>query len=283
MSHEQLAGRRALVTGGARGLGAAVALALAEAGCDLVLLDDPGAARSTLDYALATDPDAEHVLSKVRAMGRSVVLHRVDVRDHEATVAAVHAAESSLPGIDVVVLAAHVGSVVGIDEMTDASWNDVVDTNLHGAYHVIHTIWPQLLGRPGARVVFLLPPEARSGAAYRSHYAGAAWASVGLMKSLAAEGAPTGVAVNAVCTTATDGPEFDAPRELAMRAGRAPTVPTTRAETEHEMRVRHPTGEAVVDSATVVDAVLFLLGQASTAMTGSIIEVGQGMSSFNES
>lgn len=274
-------GRSALISGGARGLGAHIALALAELGCDVAILDDPDGVRKTLDYPLASSSDAEQVVEGIQKQGRRALLEHVDVRDRAAVSSSVDAALAELPNIDLVVIAAHAGSVIPIDEMTDEAWDDVVETNLHGAFHVLQSVWPHLLEHPGARVVILVPPEARMGAAYRSHYSAAGWATLGMMKSMASEGAPFKVAVNAVCVTATDGPEFAAPRELAFRAGLEPTAPASREDAEHALRVFHPTDEALVDPATVVDSVLFLLGQSSTAMTGSVLEIAQGASTFN--
>lgn len=277
----ELTGRSALICGGARGLGARIATALASQGCDIALLDDAGGTRSTIDYSLAGPDDLAAVIAEIEATGRRVVTANADVREYDSVGRAIAEITDQMPDIDIVVVAAHVTSVVEAEQMSDAHWDEVLDTNLHGAFHVVQNIWPRLLARPGSRVVFLVPLEARSGGAFRSHTSAAGWATLGLMKTLAAEGGASGVAVNAVCVSATDSPAFRSPRELAVQAGLAPSASITQDEAEHAMRVRNPTDVALVDPVSVADAVLFLVSQPTTGMTGSVIEISQGMSTSN--
>src|ERR1700722_7745131 len=120
----------ALVVGGARGPGRAVAIKLAEAGADIAVCDAIGGKYRTLEYGLATPADLEETLGKIRATGRTATAVRFDVRDPDATAAGGARAESEIGPPTQLVLAAGVVSVVPIVNMVRAQWEEVVATNL---------------------------------------------------------------------------------------------------------------------------------------------------------
>ena len=266
-------GRVALVAGGARGVGAACALALAESGADVALLDAP-AGLATPAYPVAGAAELEASAAAVRATGRSALPIACDVRDR----AAVRTAIERTGPIDLVVLAAGLRTPVALGEMSDTQWDETVDTTLNGGFNVLRELIPAMIDGDGGRIVLVLGDEGRRGAPLLSHQAAAAWGAIGLAKSVAVETADAGIAVNVVCTTELDTPAFDTPASWAQ-AARADGAGAEDAA--HALRVRHPRSEAFVPLERVVETVLFLLGRSGEEMTGSVVDISNGLSALN--
>jgi NAD(P)-dependent dehydrogenase (short-subunit alcohol dehydrogenase family) len=139
---KDLSGQVALVTGGSKGIGYAIAEALASAGADVAIT-----ARSAQEL-----DDAKGRL-ETAARGRRVTTHAVDVRDHAGVHNAVAETVSAFGGLDIVVNNAGVGRFVQVAEMSLAQWSDVIDTNLTGAFNVCHAAIPELRKRGGGYIV----------------------------------------------------------------------------------------------------------------------------------
>lgn len=273
----RFAGRIALVTGGGRGVGAACARELAREGADVALLDAPEGLR-TPAYPLTSNAELAALAAEIRGLGRRCLPLAVDVRDHEAVAAAVTQVVADLGGLDLIVVAAGIRTIATADELGDEAWDETVDVNLHGTYHVLRQAVPGMGDRGFGRVVVVTGDEARRGAPALSHYAAAGWAQIGLAKSVALETADAGVAVNVVCTTTLDTTMLATPDAWAREAGEPGA---DRAAAEHALRVRHPYSQAYADVDTVVDAALFLLGQPGVQLTGSVLDVSNGLSALN--
>ncbi len=270
-------GRTALVTGGARGVGAACALALAEGGADVALFDAP-AGLSSPGYPLGDAAALEASAAAVRATGREALPLACDVRDRPAVREALGQAREGLGAIDLVVLAAGIRTPVAVAEMSDADWDETVDTTLNGSFNVLRELVPAMIDGDGGRIALVLGDEGRRGAPLLSHQAAAAWGAIGLAKSVAVETADAGIAVNVVCTTELDTPAFGTPESWAQ-AARADGAGAEDAA--HALRIRHPRSEAFVPLERVVEAVLFLLGQPGEELTGSVLDISNGLSALN--
>lgn len=277
MSAAEFDGRAALVAGGARGVGAACALALAERGVDIALLDDPGPLE-TPRYELSGEVELQGTAAAVRAAGRECLPLSCDLRDHDAVRTAVERAARHLGRLDMVVFAAALRTPVSVAEMSDVQWFEAVDTHLNGAYHVLREAVPRMIAAGGGRVVLVSGDEGRRGAPLLSHQAAAAWGVIGLAKSVAVETADAGVAVNVVCTTPLEGPAFATPESWAQAAREDGAGAE---EAAHALRVRHPLSDAFVPVERVVETALFLLGQPGGELTGSVVDVSNGLSALN--
>lgn len=278
-------GVRALVTGGARGQGAAIALALAERGADLALWDAPEGIDTSVDYALATTADLRRTVDQVAAVGRRCVVRQVDVRDVDAVAVAFSDAVDALGSIDVIVCGAGIRSVAPIEKLTDTMWDDVVDTNLHGTYHTLRAALPHLTANRRGRILVIAAEEGRRGAPLVSHYAAAAWAVIGLVKSIAWECAPDGIAANVLCsgpvdTAMSDSPSF-ARLALAGRSGTGWVTDTpARGAVVDALAQRHPTGVPFVSMDAIVGAALHCLTQP-VELTGAVMDVSLGLGATN--
>lgn len=194
-----LTGKAGLVTGAARGIGRAVAVALADAGADVVITDvDQQVAGLT--YETASDTDLAQTAALVEAAGGRAVQAFADVRDHPALVAAVDGARQSFGRLDLLVANAGVASwPTSTWQATEEQWTTMIDVVLTGTWNTCRAAIPAILdGGRGGSIVFVGSTAAVKPLPTIGHYAAAKYGLVGLLKSLALELAPDRVRVNAV-------------------------------------------------------------------------------------
>lgn len=194
-----LNGRVALVTGAARGIGRATALALAEAGAAVVVTD---LARQVegLTYGTATNDELAETVGLVEAAGVRAVSAFVDVREHAELLAAVDLAVETFGGLDVVVANAGIASWPTTTwQASEEQWRTMIDVVLTGTWNTARAAIPALLeqGRGGS-IVFVGSTAAVKPMQTIGHYAAAKSGLVGLLKSLALELAGDSIRVNMV-------------------------------------------------------------------------------------
>jgi SDR family mycofactocin-dependent oxidoreductase len=255
----------AIVTGGARGIGAATATALAADGWRLVLVDrcadDPA-----LRYPLATPEELDAVVAACGADRAAGVV--ADVRDQAALDGAVATAIARFGRLDAAVAAA--GAITGGDPAwatDDATWEAMVGINLEGVWRLARAAVPALLAsappRRG-RFVAVASAGASVGLPLLSAYTAAKAGVVGLVRSLAAELGPEGVTANAVAPGSTDTSMLKASAEVYGLAS------------VDEFAVHH-LSQGLVTVEQVAALVSWLCGEASGAVTGALLPVDAGM------
>ena len=243
--------RVAVVTGASSGIGRACALALAEEGAAVALVALPG---SELDEAAKA----------CRALGASVVGVGADVR-HSADVDRAFAAADELGPVDAVFNNAGISMVVSITETTDEQWERLVGTNLSGNFYVARAAARAMVPRRRGAIVNTASELALIGEAGYAAYTATKGGILSMTRALAAELAPYGVRVNAVCPGATDTPLLRAEYDTAPDPGAA------RAEGEGSIalgRLGQPEDIARV--------VVFLLSDEAAYVTGSHYVVDGG-------
>ena len=181
-----LQGRVAVVTGSSRGIGRAIALELADWGADVAVH-----ARTELDRA-------EAVAAEVRARGRRAVAVLADVRDKAALEAAATKVVADLGPVDLLINNAGTRQDAPFILMSDAKWDEVMDTNLKGTVLATKAFVRGMMARRWGRVINIVSPTARIGVAGQTNYGASKGAIEALTRSLARELAPFGVLVNAV-------------------------------------------------------------------------------------
>lgn len=250
-----LTGRAALVTGAASGIGAATAVAFAEAGADVVLGWYPG------------DPhDVEAVRRAVEATGRRAVVQPLDVGSTESVDAFVAGAREAMGRLDIVVANAGIARTVPALELTDAEWERVVNINLLGVWRCFRAALPHLLEAGYGRLLATSSVAGtRQSWTEHIHYTAAKAGIVGLVTSLAIEVGNRGVTVNAVAPGVIESPQsLDPVNSLGVEgvaaAGRA-----------------NPTGR-VGKPKDVAAVYRFLASEAAGFVNGQLITVDGGRS-----
>jgi SDR family mycofactocin-dependent oxidoreductase len=193
----RLGGLVAIVTGAGRGQGRAQAVALAHAGADIVACDlcrD----RPTVPYELSTREDLQETARLVRQTGGRCLVQEADAASVEQMAAAA-ALAADLGGIDVICANAGVISFGRAWELSEAQWDQVIDTNLKGAWATCRAAIPGMIERGrGGSIVMLGSASSLRGYPGISHYTAAKHGLLGLTRALAIELAPHRIRVNCV-------------------------------------------------------------------------------------
>jgi len=255
--------RAAVVTGAARGIGAAVARGLAADGWKLVLVDvcrdEPG-----LPYPLATRNELDQVAADCDAL--AVV---GDVRSQVDLDTAVAAAVEIHGGLDAAVAAAGVmaGAKPGW-ETSDTTWDMLIDVNLAGVWKLARAAVPAMLERPEPRTgrfVAVSSVAGLTGMPLLAAYSASKHGVIGLVRSMAAELGPSGVTANVVAPGSTATAMLQASADIYGLAH------------QDEFSVHHPMGRLIAPT-EVAAVVRWLLSPASSALTGVVLPADAGMS-----
>ena len=198
MSDDLLAGRVAWVTGGASGIGRAVAEALADAGADVAIGSLlAGSDAGALSY-LPDESELAEAEQALRARGSRAFARALDVRSSDS-VAAFHAAcVETLGPVDCLVNAAGIGGSEAVVAHRDETWQATLDVNLTGAFRTIRACLPSMLERSFGRIVNIASTAASVGAPGLAAYCASKAGLLGLTRCVALEGAARGVTCNAI-------------------------------------------------------------------------------------
>ncbi|MBO9396538.1 acetoacetyl-CoA reductase [Shimia sp. R9_1] len=174
--------RVALVTGGSRGIGEAISKALKADGYEVAAT-----------YA----GNDEKAAAFTEATG--IKTYKWNVADYEASAAGIAQVEADLGPIDIVVANAGITRDAPFHKMTPEQWKEVVDTNLTGVFNTVHPVWPGMRERKFGRIIVISSINGQKGQFAQVNYAATKAGDLGIVKSLAQEGARAGITANAIC------------------------------------------------------------------------------------
>ncbi|MEQ8291507.1 MAG: acetoacetyl-CoA reductase [Roseovarius sp.] len=174
--------RTALVTGGSRGIGEAISKALKAEGYNVAAT-----------YA----GNDEKAAAFTEATG--IKTYKWNVADYEASKAGIAKVEEELGPIDIVVANAGITRDAPFHKMSPEQWQEVIDTNLTGVFNTVHPVWPGMRERKFGRVIVISSINGQKGQFAQVNYAATKAGDIGIVRSLAQEGARAGITANAVC------------------------------------------------------------------------------------
>ncbi len=205
MSERFLVGRVAMVTGGASGMGRAMARAFAAAGAEVAIGSLlASAADRTADGELVYLPGREQLdatADELRAHGVGVVATGLDVTEDASVDEFFAVTERELGPVDILANAAGITAEQPMSGHPDPLWHKVIDVNLNGTYRTIKRALPGMIGRGWGRIVNIASTAASVGAPTSGAYCASKAGVVGLTRAVALEGAPHGVTCNAISPT----------------------------------------------------------------------------------
>lgn len=243
-----LQGKTALVTGASRGIGRAIALELAHQGADVAIV-----------YA-GNEQKARETQAQIQAMGRKAEIYCCNVADFDATKQLVDGVLEDFGGIDILVNNAGIVKDGMVLSMKEADFNQVIDTNLKGAFHMIKHTYSHFMRKRAGRIVNITSVIGLSGNAGQANYASSKAGLIGLTKSVAKELGARGVTCNAVAPGYIATEMTDALSDKIKDAMKA-AIP-----------MRKPG-----DPEDVAKAVAFLASDSARYITGEVLRVDGGL------
>lgn len=235
--------RVALVTGGSRGIGAAISKALNEAGYSVAATyagNDEKAAAFTAETGIKT--------------------YKWNVADYDECVQGIAQVEADLGPVDILVNNAGITRDAPFHKMTPQQWREVMDTNLSGLFNMTHPIWPGMRARKFGRVISISSINGQKGQFAQANYSAAKAGDIGFTKALAQEGARAGITVNAICPGYINTEMMSTIPEKVMNEVILPQIPVGRLGEANE----------------IARAVVFLASDDAGFITGSTLTANGG-------
>jgi acetoacetyl-CoA reductase len=174
--------RTAIVTGGSRGIGAAISVALKKAG-----------------YNVAANYTGNDEAAAKFSQETGIPVYKWSVGDYDACVAGLSKVEAELGPIDILVNNAGITRDAMFHKMTREQWNEVINTNLNGVFNMTHPLWSGMRDRRFGRVITISSINGQKGQAGQANYSASKAGDIGFTKALAQEGARAGITVNVIC------------------------------------------------------------------------------------
>jgi NAD(P)-dependent dehydrogenase (short-subunit alcohol dehydrogenase family) len=274
-----LAGKVALVTGAARGIGRAIAVEFAANGADVVALDIAGPISTASNAIPSTPAELEETVRQIQSYGRRGEAVRADIRDIAALRRVADRMEKDYGRIDIVVADAAIQRWKSLLSMDDADWRDVIDNNLNGTANTVRAFAPKMVARKKGRFILLSSMQGKHGTKDASSYSASKWGILGLMKSAALELGQYNITVNALIPGLVD----TALTRYQKRLGES-IAESGRPEPEHVTAkeawdIRAPTVPLKVgwlQPDDISPAAVFLASDAANMVTGAEYEVMGG-------
>jgi 3-oxoacyl-[acyl-carrier protein] reductase len=243
----KLAGKVALITGAAQGIGKAVALLLARHGADIVVAD------INLERA-------EETVKEIQGLGRRAIAMKVDVANLDQVERMVEAILEKFGKIDILVNNAGIARDKLVLRMTEEDWDAVLNINLKGTFHCTKAVVRHMSKQRSGKIVSIASVVGEMGNAGQANYAASKAGVIGFTKTIAREFAQRGINVNAIAPGYIETPMTDALPEKA----------------KEELKRLIPT-ERLGQPEDVAEAVLFLVSEASSYITGQVLNVNGGI------
>jgi NAD(P)-dependent dehydrogenase (short-subunit alcohol dehydrogenase family) len=283
---DRLSGRVAVVTGAARGIGRAVAVALARAGADIAGIDICAVVDPHSGVVPATPDDLWETGRQVEATGRRWLGIVGDQRDLATLRAAAARTDRELGGIDILFANAGIQAFQPLLDMDDAHWHTQIDVNLTGTANAIRAFAPHIVSRGGrgggggGRIIVTASTQGRHGTLHGAAYSASKWGIIGLMKSAALELGRYGITINAVVPGLIDTPLTRHPERFAqvlVAAGKRPSGSPADEEAAREiLAAASPLGVPWIAPEDVAPVVVFLASDEARMVSGATYDVTAG-------
>jgi len=282
---ECLRGKVAVVTGAARGIGRATAIAFAREGANIVGIDITAPVDMRSGVEAASPDELKETGQLVQAAGGRWLGIKLDQRNLPALRAAAVEAEREFGGIDILFANAGIQAFKPLLEMEDEDWHTQIDVNLTGTANSIRAFAPYLVKRGSGRIIVSSSTQGRHGMKNGAAYSASKWGIIGLMKSAALEFGTYGITVNAVVPGLIDTPLTRHKERYAQALQAAGKTPTGSSTDEEEARkvltAKTPLGVPWIEPEDVAPVVVFLASDAARMVSGATYDVTGGDSANN--
>jgi len=282
---ECLRGKVAVVTGAARGIGRATAIAFAREGADIIGLDICASVDPRSGVEPSTPEDLEETGRLIGVTSRRWLGIKLDQRDLPGLRSAALRGEQEFGGIDILFANAGIQSFHPLLELEDPDWHITIDVNLTGTANAVRAFAPYIVKRGGGRIILTSSTQGQHGTKYGAAYSASKWGIIGLMKSAALELGPHNITVNAVIPGLIDTPLTRHQERYAQVLEVGGRTPTGSATDEEEARkiltTKTPLGVPWIEPGDVAPVVVFLASDAARMVSGGTYDVTAGDSANN--
>lgn len=276
----RLKGKTAVVTGAARGIGRAIAVAFAKEGCDVLGLDIARSASSITAYPAATEDELEETGKLVDKEGRRFLSYKADIRDLDALKKAAELVMEKFGKLDILVANAGIQGFKPLLEMEDKHWHDVIDVNLTGTANTLRAFAPLLVkNKTGGRIIVTSSTQGRHGSKNASAYSASKFGLYGLVKSAALELGEHKITVNALVPGLIDTAMTRNPTrwEAAIKEdGKQPSNPPKEEEVVQAQLPHMPLKVPWLPPEALAPAAVFLASDDAALVSGSSYDVTAG-------
>ncbi|MBI4525025.1 MAG: SDR family oxidoreductase [Deltaproteobacteria bacterium] len=256
----KLDGQMAIVIGGARGIGAAIARAFSQEGASIVLVD-----------LGKMKPQLDETAREINQKGGKAVALVADVTDEGQVNTMVDATIRRWGKIDILINSAGLrGPLVPVQEITEQEWDAVLAVNLKAVFLCCRAVLKQMIKQKGGSIVSISGTAGKEGMALRGSLCAAKWGLIGLTQTIAREAGPYGIRANVICPGGMDEPEL-----RAMYAERAKGLGVEFSQLEKSVLEQTPLRKYAKHE-EVAQAALFLASSDSSHTTGEALNVSGG-------
>jgi SDR family mycofactocin-dependent oxidoreductase len=270
---KRLENRVAFITGGARGMGRLIAIKFAAEGANIVLTDIADSLKS-VPYSLSSGSQLKKTVAEVEEQGVSAFAVMADVRMADQMESAVDKTLERYGKIDILVANAGILSYGNIWELSEETWDQMIDVNLKGTWLACKFVVPHMISERYGKIICMSSVYGHRGGAKVSHYVASKHGVLGLVKSLAMEVGPYNIHVNAICPTAVDTDMANNQATYDRLAGKAGA---TREEATPAFGGHHVfPDEGFIPGEDIANAALFLASDESRNVTGHHLAVDAG-------
>jgi len=270
-------GATSLITGGARGIGLASAIALAKEGSNIVLYDVakdlPG-----VNYPLAKESDLYDAKKKVEEHGVNCLVHKGDVRDRNRLSQVVSQTVEQFGSLDHVVVNAGVTQIGMIEYFTDEEVQTVIDINVTGAVRTVQSVVPIMREQQSGGITIISSLLGRQGDEWFPIYSSTKWAVIGLAKSTALIMGQHNVTCNAICPTVV---KTDLMNNDYVLGSMSPQDPTWKGLEGLMTQWRNPLPMGAYEPADIGEVVRYFASKQGQKITGEVFGITAGLFARN--
>jgi NAD(P)-dependent dehydrogenase (short-subunit alcohol dehydrogenase family) len=274
---KELSGKTAFITGGARGIGLAVAEEMANAGANIVIYDIATEQIPNIGYNLSTVSDLQLAKTNIEKIGVKCIAIKGDVRNFKSIESAMAQAVSTFGSLDIVVANAGVTQAGNIEEFNEQEISVIFEINVAGVIKTTQAAAPIMKKQKSGRIIYISSALGRMGNELFPIYTSSKWAVIGFAKSAALAFAKDNIMCNVICPALVNTKLANNPYILKKMAPQSPTMQTI----WEMLKAGNPIAKGYYEPIDIAKAVMIFAGEATTQVTGEVFDISFGTAARN--